>query len=67
MGLPFPKAALRVGSLVDWDFAVNRTASVLGSTVIVLIAFSLGITFGLMVGLVLYLTAFLLNSCKSAW
>ena len=67
MGLPFPKAALRVGSLVDWGFAVNGTASVLGSTLIVLIAFSLGINFGLMVGLLLYLTAFLLISYKSAW
>ena len=67
MGLPFPKAALRVGSLVDWGFAVNGTTSVLGSTFIVLIAFSLGINFGLMVGLLLYLTAYLLISYKSAW
>ncbi len=67
MGLPFPKAALRVGSLVDWGFAVNGTASVLGSTFIVLIAFSFGLNFGLMVGLLLYLTAYLLISYKSAW
>ena len=67
MGLPFPKAALRVGTLVDWGFAVNGTASVLGSTIIVLIAFSLGINFGLMVGLLLYLIAYLLISYKSAW
>jgi predicted membrane-bound spermidine synthase len=67
MGIPFPKAALRVGSLVDWGFAVNGTASVLGSTLIVLVAFTLGINFALIVGLLLYLSAYLLFTYKSSW
>jgi hypothetical protein len=67
MGIPFPKAALRVGSLVDWGFAVNGSAAVLGSTLIVLIAFSLGINFALIFGLLLYLFAYLLFAYKSSW
>jgi predicted membrane-bound spermidine synthase len=67
MGIPFPKAALRVGPLVDWGFAVNGTASVLGSTLIVLVAFTLGINFALIVGLLLYLSAYLLFTHKSSW
>jgi spermidine synthase len=67
MGIPFPKAALRVGPLIDWGFAVNGTASVLGSTLIVLIAFSLGINFALIFGLLLYLSAYLLFTYKSSW
>jgi hypothetical protein len=67
MGIPFPKAALRVGPLVDWGFAVNGTASVLGSTLIVLVAFTLGINFALIVGLLLYLSAYLLFTYKSSW
>ncbi|MBK7143057.1 MAG: hypothetical protein IPH75_13370 [bacterium] len=31
MGMPFPKGTLRVGPLVDWEFAVNGAASVLSS------------------------------------
>jgi hypothetical protein len=67
MGIPFPKAVLRVGPLIDWGFAVNGTASVLGSTLIVLIAFSLGINFALIFGLLLYLSAYLLFTYKSSW
>jgi predicted membrane-bound spermidine synthase len=67
MGIPFPKAALRVGHLVDWGFAVNGTASILGSTLIVLVAFTLGINFALIVGLLLYLLAYLLIVHKSSW
>jgi hypothetical protein len=67
MGIPFPKAALRVGSLVDWGFAVNGTASVLGSTLIVFIAFSLGINFALIFGLLLYLAAYLLFTHRASW
>ena len=42
MGIPFPKGGLRVGELIDWGFAVNGAASVLGATLIVLIAFAYG-------------------------
>jgi hypothetical protein len=39
MGMPFPKAAGRVGELVDWGFAVNGAASVLGASGVLLVAF----------------------------
>jgi len=38
MGMPFPKAAVRVGEGVDWGFAINGVASVVGSTGVVLLA-----------------------------
>ena len=44
MGMPFPKGAVRVGELVDWGFAVNGAASVLGATGILLIAFTCGLS-----------------------
>ncbi|MFC2131180.1 hypothetical protein ACFLSQ_07075 [Bacteroidota bacterium] len=67
MGMPFPKGALRAGSLVDWGFAVNGAASVLGSTLIVLIAFSYGFSVALLLGALLYLGAFILITRKSSW
>ncbi len=65
MGMPFPKGTARVGELVDWGFAVNGTASVLGSTLIVLIAFSIGFKIALLVGGLMYLFAFALISGKT--
>lgn len=62
MGMPFPKGGLRVGELVDWGFAINGSASVLGSTLIVLIAFAYGFTFSLLIGAVMYLCAYFLLS-----
>lgn len=67
MGMPFPKGSLKVGPLVDWGFAVNGAASVLGSTVIILVAISFGFTIALLIGAGLYLAAFGLISYKSAW
>ena len=67
MGMPFPKGTLRVGSLVDWGFAVNGAASVLGSTVIIIAAFTFGYQIALLFGAACYLAAFLLISLKSAW
>jgi hypothetical protein len=60
MGMPFPKGVLRVGELADWGFAVNGAASVLGATGILLVAFTWGISVGLLVGAGLYLLAGLL-------
>ena len=65
MGMPFPKGTLRVGDLVDWGFAVNGSASVLGSTLIILIAFSVGFKIALLVGGLMYLIAFILISLKT--
>jgi hypothetical protein len=67
MGTPFPKGTLRVGEFIDWGFAVNGAASVLGSVLIMLIAFNYGFSISLLIGAVLYLIAFGLISIKTAW
>ncbi|MCP4709067.1 MAG: hypothetical protein GY869_10610 [Planctomycetes bacterium] len=67
MGMPFPKAALRVGSLIDWGFAINGAASVLGATLILLVAFAWGFTVALLIAAALYLLAWAMMSWKSAW
>jgi predicted membrane-bound spermidine synthase len=66
MGMPFPKGTLRVGTLVDWGFAVNGAASVLGSTIVVMVAFTFGFQIALLIGAGCYLAAFLL-ALKAAW
>jgi SAM-dependent methyltransferase len=58
MGMPFPKGASRLPDLVDWAFAVNGSASVIGSVAIVLVASSYGYSAGLGGALVVYLAAF---------
>ncbi|MFH1052546.1 MAG: hypothetical protein V1779_16630 [bacterium] len=67
MGMPFPKAGLKVGSLIDWGFAVNGAASVFGSTLIILFALSYGYTLSLIAGAICYLFAYLLISIKKKW
>jgi hypothetical protein len=67
LGMPFPKGALRVGELVDWGFAVNGAASVLGATGILLVAFSYGFTAALLTGAIIYLIAFGLLSLHGGW
>lgn len=67
MGMPFPKAGLRVRELVDWGFAVNGVASVLGATGAVALAFTIGLSYTLIVAVLLYLAAFALLSMKSRW
>lgn len=60
MGMPFPKGALKVGSLIDWGFAVNGAASVLGSVLVLLTVFSWGFRVGLLLAAGCYLVAFFL-------
>jgi len=60
MGIPFPKAAVIVGELIDWGFAVNGAASVFGSTLILLIAFTFGLNVALLTGAFLYGLAYIL-------
>jgi hypothetical protein len=67
MGMPFPKGAVRVGELVDWGFAVNGAASVLGATGILLLAFSYGLSAALATGAVLYLVAYWMLCRRGAW
>ena len=66
MGMPFPKGVRHVGPLVDWSFAVNGAASVLGSTVTILLVISWGYSIGLGVALLLYGTAGLLIRSNSS-
>ncbi|MCP4571594.1 MAG: hypothetical protein GY838_04520 [bacterium] len=67
MGMPFPKGGRRVGELIDWGFAVNGTASVIGSTLIVLVAFVAGFRVALLTGGLVYLAAWAMLSARSAW
>lgn len=67
MGMPFPKGALRAGELVDWGFAVNGAASVLGSVLAVMAAFTWGFTITLLLAALVYLVAMTLFSSKSVW
>lgn len=67
MGMPFPKATLRVGSLIDWGFAVNGAASVLGSTLIIVIAMNYGFNIAMLTGAGCYLVAYLLYKAKNSW
>lgn len=67
MGMPFPKAAHRVGPLVDWGFSVNGAASVLGSTAIVFFAMNFGFQLSLAVGGLCYALALVFVELKSLW
>lgn len=67
MGMPFPKGGHRVKELIDWGFAVNGAASVLGSTAIVLISFNYGFNVALMISSITYLLAFLLLQVRKLW
>lgn len=67
MGMPFPKGGLKVGELIDWGFALNGIASVLGSTFIMLVVFAYGFNFALIVAVSIYLVAYALISRPKAW
>lgn len=67
MGMPFSKGAQRVGALVDWGFAINGAASVLGSAAVLLVAFSYGFRAALLAGAELYLAAGWLLARRAAW
>ena len=67
MGMPFPKGTLKVGELVDWGFAVNGVASVLGSVAVMLIVFAWGFIAALLISAIVYLGAFLLMEYGKRW
>ncbi|HLP17208.1 MAG TPA: hypothetical protein VK470_13175, partial [Bacteroidota bacterium] len=60
MGMPFPKAAVRVPGLVDWAFAINGCASVIGSVAVIFLATSFGYAAALTAALTLYGCAYML-------
>lgn len=60
MGMPFVKGSSKTGELIDWGFAVNGAASVIGSTLVLLPVFKYGFSSGLILAIVFYLLAYLL-------
>jgi hypothetical protein len=62
MGIPFPKAASKIPLVVDWAFAVNGSASVIGSVVVMMIASSLGYSIALAIAAAVYGTAYIFYS-----
>lgn len=64
MGMPFPQGALRVGELVDWGFAVNGAASVLGSVLVIMVAMSFGFVWALAFGGLAYIVALLMTRAQ---
>ena len=67
MGMPFPRGGLRVKELIDWGFAVNGIASVIGSTAIMFVVFSWGFNAALLIAGTLYILAFLLFRKEAGW
>jgi hypothetical protein len=67
MGMPFPKGAAKVGPLIDWGFAVNGAASVVGGAGIILVAITFGFSVSLLVAAALYLFAYLLMAGTTRW
>jgi hypothetical protein len=67
MGMPFPMGTVRVGDLIDWGFAVNGAASVLGSIVILLVALTWGFAAAFTLAAAVYATAFIFTKITSAW
>lgn len=61
IGMPFPKAGILIGDKIDWAFAVNGTASVLGSSMILLISFNFGFRIALLTAGILYLVTIFLQ------
>lgn len=62
MGMPFPKMSKKVGNFVDWGFSVNGAASMLGSTLMVLVSFDLGFNNSLLIASLFYVIAYLLTN-----
>jgi predicted membrane-bound spermidine synthase len=60
MGMPFVKGSAKSGELVDWGFAINGAASVIGSTLVLLPVFTWGFSSGLAMAACFYLIAYLL-------
>jgi len=67
MGMPFTKGTARVGACIDWGFAVNGVASVVGSASTLLVSFQWGFAAALAVGGALYLLAMLQLRSRGPW
>jgi hypothetical protein len=60
MGMPFVKGSAKAGDLIDWGFAINGAASVIGSTLVLIPVFMFGFSYGLALAGAFYLLAYLL-------
>uniref|UniRef100_UPI003567722C spermine/spermidine synthase domain-containing protein n=1 Tax=Ancylomarina sp. TaxID=1970196 RepID=UPI003567722C len=60
MGMPFVKGSAKTGELIDWGFAINGAASVIGSTLVLIPVFNYGFSSGLLLAIVFYMIAYLL-------
>ena len=63
MGMPFVKGSEKAGELIDWGFAINGAASVIGSTLVLIPVFNYGFSSGLVFAIIFYLAAYFLL-CK---
>lgn len=67
MGMPFVKGGKKVGELIDWGFAVNGAASVVGSVLVLVLAFNYGFKIAILAGVIAYLLAMVLINSKKEW
>lgn len=67
MGMPFVKGAREVGELVDWGFAVNGVASVVGGTGVLFVSMAYGFRAALALAGLVYLVAGLLLLAERLW
>ncbi len=67
MGMPFPFAVKRVGELVDWGFAFNGIASVGGSSLVLLLAFTYGLSTALLCSILFYALAWGILQFNKQW
>ncbi|MBM2814892.1 MAG: spermidine synthase [Ignavibacteria bacterium] len=65
MGMPFPKAGARAGAWIDWLFAINGTASVIGSALIMLVSINFGFSTSLTLAAFFYGGAFYLSEFRT--
>jgi hypothetical protein len=66
MGMPFP-TGLRLVKTVEWAWALNAAASVLGSVMAMIIAIHFGLTITLLCAAVAYILATLFSRTWQAW
>ncbi len=58
MGMPFIKGSAKAGELIDWGFAINGAALVIGSTLVLIPVFLYGFTYGLIMAGAFYILAY---------
>jgi hypothetical protein len=67
MGMPFPRASLKVKEMVDWGFGVNGVGSVFGAAGIIMVSINYGFNAALLIAGGFYLTAMILFIMQKSW